>query len=70
MRRSLVLILPLTVALLVVACATYDSSRISRWEARFRDGPPGVTPDQLLAETRVKLDLIPPGTVGRRYFRP
>jgi ABC-type nitrate/sulfonate/bicarbonate transport system ATPase subunit len=29
-----------------------------------------VTPDQLLAEARIKLDLIPSGTVGRRYYRP
>lgn len=70
MRRYLVLLLPMSVALLVVACATYDASRVARWESRFRNGPPAVTPDQLLAETRVKLDLIPPGTVGRRYFRP
>ncbi len=70
MRRNTALFLPLILAFVVVACATYDTSRISRWESRFQNGPPQVTPDQLLAEARVKLDLIPPGTVGRRYFRP
>lgn len=71
MRRHAALFLPLIVAVIVAACATYDGSRISRWEASFSPVPPGVmTPDQLLAETRVKLDLIPAGTVGRRYYRP
>lgn len=71
MRRHAALFLPLTLALIVVACATYDGSRIARWESRYHDASLGpVTPDQLLAEARVKLDLIPPGTVGRRYYRP
>ena len=76
MRRHLPLLLPLLLGLvlvIVVACTTgpSNSSRIARWEASFQPVPPGVlTPDQLLGETRVKLDLIPPGTVGRRYFRP
>jgi len=71
MRRHAALFLPLLLAVIAAACATYDGSRIKRWESRFNDGPPGaVTPDQLLAEARVKLDLIPPGTVGRRYYRP
>lgn len=74
MRRHIPLLLPLLLGILVVvtACTSgYDGSRIARWEASFRPVPPGVlTPDQLLGETRVKLDLIPPGTVGRRYYRP
>lgn len=70
MRRHTALLLPLILAVIVVGCATYDGSRIARWESRYRDASLGpVTPDQLLAEARVKLDLIPPGTVGRRYYR-
>lgn len=74
MRRHIPLLLPLLLGILVVvtACTTgVDGSRIARWEASFHPVPPGaMTPDQLLAEARVKLDLIPPGTMGRRYYRP
>jgi len=70
MRRHVTLLLPvlLAIGLIVAACTTpYDSNRIRRWEARYNDSALGpVTPDQLLAEARVKLDLIPAGTVGRR----
>lgn len=70
MRRHLALLIPLALAVVIAACATYDAGRVARWSARFNDGPPGlVTPDQLLAETHIKLDLIPSGTVGRRYYR-
>ena len=71
MRKNVALFLPLTLAFIVVACATYDGSRVARWESRFHDSSLGpVTPDQLLAEAHVKLDIIPSGTVGRRYYRP
>ncbi|HEY1048373.1 MAG TPA: peptidoglycan recognition family protein [Prosthecobacter sp.] len=76
MRRHLSLLLPLllgVVVLVVAACTSGGSggSKIARWESSFLPVPPGVlTPDQLLAETRVKLDLMPPGAVGRRYYRP
>jgi N-acetylmuramoyl-L-alanine amidase len=71
MRRNTALFLPLILAFVVVACATYDTSRICALGVAFPKRPARqVTPDQLLAEARVKLDLIPPGTVGRRYFRP
>ena len=67
MRRHAVLFLPLALACILVACVTYDANRVARWTSRFDDGPPGpITPDQLLGETHVKLDLIPSGTVGRR----
>jgi N-acetylmuramoyl-L-alanine amidase len=74
MRRHVTLLLPvlLAIGLVVVACTTpHDTSRIRRWESRYNDSALGpVTPDQLLAEARVRLDLIPAGTVGRRYYRP
>ena len=74
--RKIVLFLPpllLLVAVILAACGTpHDASRIRRWESRYNDGAlrQGITPDQLLAECRVKIDLIPAGTVGRRIFRP
>jgi N-acetylmuramoyl-L-alanine amidase len=71
MRRYVALLLPLTLACILVACATYDGSRVARWESRYHDSALGpVTPDQLLAEAHIKLDIIPSGTVGRRYYRP
>ena len=69
MRKNVAILLPLTLAFIVAACATYDGSRIARWESRLAAVPPGaMTPDQLLAEAHVKLDIIPAGTVGRRYY--
>ncbi len=73
MRKHAPLLLPLSLAIgmIIVACTTpYDTSRIQRWEARYHDSQLGpVTPDQLLAEAHVKLDLIPAGSVGRRLYR-
>jgi len=71
MRKNVALLLPLALSLIVAACATYDGSRVARWESHFAPVPPGaMTPDQLLGETHIKLDIIPAGTVGRRYYRP
>jgi N-acetylmuramoyl-L-alanine amidase len=74
MRKIAPLLLPAMLAglLIMVACTTpYDANRIRRWESRLAGTALGtVTPDQLLAEVGVKLDLIPSGTVGRRYYRP
>ncbi|MCB1212570.1 MAG: N-acetylmuramoyl-L-alanine amidase, partial [Verrucomicrobiales bacterium] len=44
---------------------------VNQWEARMNRGYLGpVTPDQLLAEIHLRRDLIPSGTVGRKYYRP
>ena len=73
MRKLAPLLLPVLLAIVAViaACtAPYNKSRIQQWESRYNDSRLGqVTPDQLLAEVGVKLDLIPAGTVGRRYYR-
>lgn len=75
MRKHAPLFLPLAllIGIILAACGTpHDAARIRRWEARFSDADlrQNISPDQLLAECQVKIDLIPPGTVGRRYFRP
>ncbi len=71
MSRHAALLPALACAIIVVACGTVGGSRIARWKSRYNDMALGrVTPDQLLKEAKVKLDLIPAGTVGRRYYRP
>ena len=53
------------------ACSSSSSAKGSGWEARLGSAPlPQVTPMQLLAECGVKMDLIPSGRHGRRYYRP
>ena len=55
----------------VCSCSTSKSARSSGWESKIGDGGlPQVTPKQLLAECRIKTDLIRSGTVGRKYYRP
>lgn len=73
MRRIVPLVLPALIAsvLAIVACVSPgDARRIERWQMRFVDGAPQIVPVQLLAEVRVKLDLVRPGTSVRRTYRP
>jgi N-acetylmuramoyl-L-alanine amidase len=44
---------------------------MNQWQAKYNDrllGP--VSPEQLLREVNLRLDLIPAGKVGRTWFRP
>lgn len=72
-------ILPLLLgaAVIFAACSTSSSSsyasrsKIGQWESRYRDASlTQVTPEQLLREVGLKVDLIPAGTHGRRIYRP
>lgn len=58
-------------ALFVIGCETV-SSRGGSWDARLGPVPVGLRlpPVGLLSEVNLKQDMIPKGTVGRRYFRP
>ncbi len=56
---------------MVCSCTAPVSPQSSGWQAKMSRAPlPQVTPAQLLAECRISKDLIPSGTVGRRYYRP
>lgn len=56
---------------LVCSCSSPVTPQSQGWQARLGSGPlPKVTPAQLLAECHVAKDLIPSGTVGRKYYRP
>jgi len=58
---------------LVASCGSVSGggSRIAMWEARYNDAAlTPVTPEELLRESGVKVDLIPPGRVGRYKYRP
>lgn len=61
----------LMAAVIIAACATpTNRSRIGQWESRYHDGQLGrVTPDQLLREVNLSVDLIPAGTAGRKIYR-
>ncbi|MDZ4287580.1 MAG: N-acetylmuramoyl-L-alanine amidase, partial [Prosthecobacter sp.] len=62
----------LTAAMLLASCGSPGrSSRIAQWESRYHDAVlTQVTPEQLLKEVNVRVDLIPPGRVGRYKYRP
>jgi N-acetylmuramoyl-L-alanine amidase len=72
--RSLRLILPILGAAVLVTmfigCESV-SPYSGAWDARLGAVPTTpITPLQLLQEANVKQDLIPFGTVGRKYYRP
>jgi N-acetylmuramoyl-L-alanine amidase len=63
----------MSAALLLASCGTpsANNSRIRMWESRYNDASlTAVTPEQLLREANVQVDLIPPGRVGRARYRP
>lgn len=69
--RSSVILSALAAACLLSSCGTPGRSRISSWESRYNDKAlTQVTPEQLLAEAHVQVDLIPPGKAGRYKYRP
>lgn len=72
-RLPFIFPLILLAAVLFAACGSgpVSRSRIALWEARYNDSALArVTPEQLLREARVKVDLIPAGRVGRARYRP
>ena len=66
------LFLTIAATIFLVTCgSTGLPSRVAAWEARYNDSAlTQVTPEQLLREAAVKVDLIPPGRVGRYKYRP
>jgi N-acetylmuramoyl-L-alanine amidase len=60
-------------AMLLASCGSPsgNTSRIRMWESRYNDAAlTTVTPEQLLREANVQVDLIPAGRVGRARYRP
>ncbi len=57
--------------LLLASCGTVNPNVLA-FQQRIPSPQvlPRVTPSELLYEARVKIDLIPRGKVGRRYYRP
>lgn len=74
--RHLRLILPLALLVLlavIVGCSSSKTSaRSGSWESRLGPVPVEhkVIPVNLLGEVRLRQDMIPRGTYGRRYHRP
>jgi N-acetylmuramoyl-L-alanine amidase len=66
-RLALTLLLPF----LLASCGSVNPT-VQAFQQRIppAQGQPRVTPAQLLAEARVKVDLIQPGKAGRKYYRP
>lgn len=64
----------LAAAVLLAACASpspASRSKVASWEARYRDAAlTQVTPEQLLREVNLRIDLIPAGRMGRARYRP
>jgi len=72
-KAWVLLILPsiLLITVIMVACGTTNRSRIAVWESRYNDARLGrVTPQELLREVRLSVDLVRAGTNSRRLFRP
>ena len=65
MKRLRLILEALGCVILGTAC-----SATSPWASQLPDKAHGVTPYQLYSEVGVRIDLIPKGTVGRRYYRP
>jgi N-acetylmuramoyl-L-alanine amidase len=72
--RILLAVLPVALLGLGVFVACQDGgnrSRIAQWESRYRDDRLGsVTPEELLREVNLQVNLIPAGTHGRKVYRP
>ena len=63
------LLLGLTTAFFAASCST-TSPKAGQWSNQYPKELPPVTPDQLLSEVNLKVDLIPAGRVGRYKYRP
>lgn len=71
--KGMRLVLPAVLILAAAGCSggRGGTAKTSAWTSRMGSGAlPQVTPEQLLAECRLKVDLIPSGRYGRRYYRP
>lgn len=71
--KGMRLVLPAVLILAAAGCSggRGGTAKTSAWNSRMGSGTlPQVTPAQLLAECRLKVDLIPSGRYGRRYYRP